>query len=67
MVASFSGTSASGTLTVSNGTDSANITLVGNYLAALLMTASDGTGGTLVMDQSSATSPQLRALPRASS
>ncbi len=67
MVASFSGTSASGTLTVSNGTDSANITLVGNYLAALLMTASDGTGGTLVMDQSSATPPQLLAVPRASS
>jgi phospholipase/lecithinase/hemolysin len=59
-VASFSGTPASGTLSVTNGTDSANITLLGNYMAAAFVTASDGTGGTLVMDQSTSSSlPQL--------
>jgi hypothetical protein len=66
-VASFSGTPASGTLTVSNGTDSTNITLLGNYAAATFVTASNGAGGTLVMDQSGATAPQLLAVPHASS
>ncbi len=57
--ASFFGTSTGGTLTVTNGTDSANIALLGNYLAAAFVTAGDGTGGTLVMDQSSSSPPQL--------
>jgi phospholipase/lecithinase/hemolysin len=62
-VASFSDvTPAGGTLSVTNGTDSANIALLGNYLASTFVTASDGTGGTLVMDQSSATPPQLLAV-----
>jgi GDSL-like Lipase/Acylhydrolase len=51
--ASFSGNATSGTLAVTNGTQSVNIALLGNYLASTFMTASDGTGGTLVMDASS--------------
>jgi phospholipase/lecithinase/hemolysin len=59
--AGFSGTSAGGTLTVSNGLQHVNIALLGNYMASTFVTASDGTGGTLVMDQSSAAPPQLLA------
>ncbi len=40
-------------MSVTNGTQSANPTLLGNYLAATFVTASDGTGGTLVMDDTS--------------
>jgi len=53
---SFSGTTAGGTLTVSNGTDSVNIALLGNYTAAAFVTASDGaiatdgSTGTLVLN-----------------
>ena len=65
-VANFSGTSASGTLSVSNGSESANITLLGNYMAAAFVTASDGSGGTLVMDQSSAAQQPLLAAPHGS-
>jgi cytoskeletal protein RodZ len=64
--ASFSGTSTSGTLAVTNGTQSANITLLGNYLASTFVTASDGTGGTLVMDASSSSQVQLLAVPHTS-
>ncbi len=52
----FSGDTAGGTLTVSNGTDSVNIALLGNYTVAAFVTASDGaiaadgTTGTLVLD-----------------
>jgi hypothetical protein len=56
--AGFSGTSAGGTLSVSNGAQNVNIALLGNYMAAAFVTASDGTGGTLVLDQTSAASPQ---------
>ncbi len=53
--ASFSGNTANGTLMVSSGTganmQSVNITLLGNYMAASFVTASDGHGGTLVMEQ----------------
>jgi hypothetical protein len=61
--AGFSGTSAGGTLSVSNGSQSVNIALLGNYMAAAFVTASDGNGGTLVLDQSSAAPPQLLAAP----
>ena len=60
---SFSNTTTGGTLTVSNGVDSANIALLGNYSAAAFVTASDGaiaadgTTGTLVLDTGN--SPQL--------
>jgi autotransporter passenger strand-loop-strand repeat protein len=40
----------SGTLTVSDGTHTANITLLGQYVTAQFTKASDGAGGTLVGD-----------------
>jgi hypothetical protein len=64
--ASFSGTSTSGALAVTNGTDSANIALLGNYLASTFMTASDGNGGTLVMDTSSSSQVPSLAVPHTS-
>jgi hypothetical protein len=48
--ASYSGTSASGTLTVTDGTHTARITLEGNYLSSVFRVASDGHGGTSVVD-----------------
>ena len=54
----FSGTASGGTLTVTSGAQSANIALLGNYLAATFVTAGDGLGGTLVLDQTNS-SPQL--------
>ena len=37
-----------GTLTVSDGTHTANLALLGNYMAASFVTASDGHGGTMI-------------------
>jgi hypothetical protein len=56
--ATFSGTSSSGVLTVSDGTHTAKINLFGDYLASTFVAASDGHGGTLVHDPA-ATSAQL--------
>lgn len=59
----FSGTATGGTLTVTNGVDSVNIALLGNYTGASFVTVSDGviaddnTTGTLVLDTGS--NPQL--------
>ncbi|MGY3698448.1 autotransporter passenger strand-loop-strand repeat protein [Bradyrhizobium sp. USDA 3240] len=47
---SFSGNAASGTLTVTDGTVTASIMLLGNYMASTFTTSSDGHGGTLVVD-----------------
>jgi hypothetical protein len=41
----------SGILSVSDGTHTANIQLLGNYIAAAFATASDGHGGTFVETQ----------------
>jgi len=46
--ATFSGTSSSGVLTVSDGTNTANIKLVGDYITTTFTAASDGHGGTIV-------------------
>ena len=46
----YSGNTASGTLTVSDGAHTANIALLGQYVAANFNLASDGHGGTLVSD-----------------
>jgi hypothetical protein len=46
----LSGTSASGTLTVADGTHTANVVLLGNYLASTFVASSDGHGGTSVID-----------------
>ena len=47
---SYSGNSSGGTLTVTDGTHSANIALLGNYLASSFVTSSDGHGGTNIVD-----------------
>jgi Protein of unknown function (DUF642) len=47
---SYSGNNSPGTLTVSDGTHSANIALEGNYSLANFTVSSDGHGGTLVVD-----------------
>jgi hypothetical protein len=39
-----------GTLTVSDGTNTANLALLGQYVASAFATASDGHGGTLITD-----------------
>ncbi|HXV01264.1 MAG TPA: hypothetical protein VG166_12280 [Caulobacteraceae bacterium] len=48
--ATYSGTTTSGVLRVSNGTQTAKITLLGNYLASTFTVASDGHGGVTVKD-----------------
>ncbi len=48
--ATFSGTAASGTLTVTDGTHTAKIKLVGDYTASTFVVANDGAGHTLVHD-----------------
>ena len=47
---SFAGSSSAGTLTVTDGSHTANIALLGNYLASTFVASSDGHGGTLVVD-----------------
>jgi hypothetical protein len=48
-----------GTLTVSGGVHTANIALIGSYMAASFAAASDGHGGTLVTDPPAANQPAL--------
>jgi hypothetical protein len=55
----YSGTSSSGTLTVSDGSHTAIIALLGNYMAASFVPASDGHGGTYVVDPPQAQSSLL--------
>ena len=43
-------TSSGGTLHVTDGTHTANIALLGNYMASTFVASSDGHGGTLVVD-----------------
>ncbi|TWC06727.1 autotransporter passenger strand-loop-strand repeat protein [Bradyrhizobium macuxiense] len=47
---SFSGNTSGGTLTVTDGTVTASIALLGNYMTSTFTTSSDGHGGTLVVD-----------------
>ena len=47
---SYAGTASNGTLTVTDGVHTANIALLGNYLASTFVTSGDGHGGTLVAD-----------------
>ncbi len=54
--ASYSGTATSGVLTVTDGTHTASVNLVGDYLAATFTAASDGHGGASV----TASSPGAR-------
>ena len=48
--ATFSGTATSGVLTVTDGTHTAHITLIGDYRASTFVAGSDGHGGTIVVD-----------------
>ncbi|HZL00211.1 MAG TPA: hypothetical protein VFC47_09930, partial [Caulobacteraceae bacterium] len=48
--ATFSGSATSGVLTVTDGTHTAGINLIGDYLGAKFATVSDGHGGTLIAD-----------------
>ncbi len=48
--ATFLGNASGGTLTVTDGTDTANITLQGNYLSSTWDVSSDDQGGTVVVD-----------------
>jgi hypothetical protein len=48
--ASFSGTTASGILTVTDGTNTARIKLIGDYVGASFTLSDDGGGGTRVVD-----------------
>ncbi|HXU99048.1 MAG TPA: hypothetical protein VG166_00940, partial [Caulobacteraceae bacterium] len=57
--ATYSGTTAAGVLTVTNGTQTARINLTGDYTAATFTVASDGHGGVLVKD------PPIAALTQA--
>jgi hypothetical protein len=50
--ASYAGTTASGTLTVTNGTQTAKVHLTGDYTAATFTLANDGHSGVLVKDPS---------------
>jgi hypothetical protein len=48
--ATFSGTSTGGVLTVTDGTHTARITLVGNYTRSTWVASSDGNNGVIVVD-----------------
>ena len=54
--ASFSGNTKGGTLTVTDGSHTAKIALVGNYLTSGWTLSSDGNGGTVVVDPPLSTS-----------
>jgi len=58
-------TSTGGTLTVTDGTHTASIALLGQYMAASFATASDGHGGTLITDPPVAAPQTLLAQPHA--
>jgi hypothetical protein len=60
--ASFSGTTASGVLTVTDGTHTAKIALKGDYVASAWSLGSDGHGGTRVVDPTAPEPPLARAM-----
>ena len=59
--ASYSGTTTSGVLTVTSGSEVAKIHLLGNYLASAWTLSSDGHGGTKIVDPTKATSAAVAA------
>ena len=61
----FSGTSSHGTLSVTDGTHTANVILLGNYLSSTFVASSDGHGGTNVIDPPATAQPALVAQPHA--
>ena len=60
----WSGTNSGGTLTVTDGMDTANIALLDQYMAASFVTSPDGSGGTLVQDPPPATLAQTLTQPQ---
>ena len=52
---SYAGDTSGGTLSVTDGTHTANIALLGNYLASTFVTSSDGHGGTNVVEHAAST------------
>jgi hypothetical protein len=55
----FSGNTSGGMLNVTDGTHTANIALLGNYMASAFVTSSDGHGGTYIVDPSVASQTTL--------
>jgi ELWxxDGT repeat protein/VCBS repeat-containing protein len=53
-----------GTLTVNDGVHSANLTLLGNYMASSFAAAGDGHGGTLIGEPANAAQNQVLAHPQ---
>jgi hypothetical protein len=60
----FTGNTSGGTLSVTNGAHTANIALLGNYMASTFVTSSDGHSGTYVVDPSVASQNNLLAQPQ---
>jgi enterochelin esterase-like enzyme len=58
----YSGTASGGTLTVTDGSHTANIALLGDYMASTFVTSSDGHGGTNVVDPSATGTSQTSLL-----
>ena len=64
--ATYSGDTTGGTLSVTDGIHTANIALLGNYIASTFVTANDGNGGTLVVEHSNGGQQILLAQPHPS-
>ena len=60
---SYSGDASGGTLTVTDGSHSANIALIGSYLASAFVASSDGHGGTNVVEHAPADQTAILAQP----
>ena len=63
MTLGFAGDDKHGTLTVSDGAHTANIALLGNYLASAFTMSGDGAGGTCITDVAFDTSTQSLVQP----
>ncbi len=55
---SYSGNGTAGTLSVIDGSHTANIALLGNYMASSFVASSDGHGGTSIVDPALTASAQ---------
>jgi hypothetical protein len=60
---SYSGDTSGGTLSVTDGVRTANIALLGNYLASTFVASSDGHGGTNVAQRATSDQASLVAQP----
>jgi hypothetical protein len=60
---SYTGDTSGGTLSVTDGTHTANIGLLGNYMASTFATSSDGHGGTNLVNHASTDQTSLVAQP----